>query len=107
MKRSDNWSCQAEVCQPKLLSQTHGVRNSKPWFPKQIYLRASGHAADPKNIDFYRFFIVFFGFLVIFIENDVFICGNWVGMTAEWSRIYLEVISVLGSASKVDFGPQN
>ena len=28
-------------------------------------------------------------------------------MTAEWSRIYLEIISVLETSSKVHFGSQN
>ena len=68
------------------------------------YLRASGHAADPKIS---ICIMCFCRCSAIFIENYVFIYGNWVGMTAEWSRIYLEIISVLKTASKVDVGPQH
>ena len=46
-------------------------------------------------------------FSTVFIENHVFIHGNWVGMTPERSRILLKVILVLETASKVDFGPQS
>ena len=55
----------------------------------------------------YNILIQFHRFSWFFIENHVFIYGNWVGMTAEWSRIYLEIMSVLETASKVNFRPQH
>ena len=53
------------------------------------------------------FFIDFSGFWGNFIKNNILIYGNWAGMTAEWSRIFLKVILVLDMASKLNFGPRN
>ena len=44
---------------------------------------------------------------VDFIKKHIFIYGNWAGMTPEDSRIFLKVILVLETASKVHFGSQN
>ena len=41
------------------------------------------------------------------IENTIILYGNGAGMIAEWSRIFLKVILVLETNSKVSFGPQN
>ena len=58
-------------------------------------------------IRFLSMFLIFLFFSTILIENCVFIYGNWVRMTVEWSRMILEVILVLKSTSKVKFGPRN
>ena len=77
--------------------------------------RALAHSVQGWNIPFgnpslrwcLSIFIAFHQFLMISIENHMFIYGNWARMTAEWSRIFLKLILVLETNSKVNFGPQN
>ena len=57
-------------------------------------------AGDPKQA-FLCKFVDFFRFSSIFRKNTIFTYGNWVRMTREWSRIYLEIVLELGTVSKI------
>ena len=69
--------------------------------PKGIIRASSWDPYFPVNSGWFWFF------QAIFIKHNICIYGNWVGMTAEWSRIFLKVILVLETSSKINFGPRN